>query len=363
MILLNSMRYKKILLLNLIPDTIGDNILLTPLPRIIKFNFPNSRVDLTISEGNKELFLHNPYIDNLIMFSELKDISKKKSKISKITKYFLMISHNISKLKKIKYDLGYILLPNFPLNVVLPKLAGIKQLIGFSYSGSILDFLLDKKITYRGIKETQDYERHFIESYFDLLRLTNLNWKKGDEVCELFLSLNELKEAENLLKNYKLEKQNYVCFQSGSKHNSWPVSRFRELAEKIIKKTKLKIVLHGSKGEYETNEKIAKISDRIINLSGLSLREKAANFHYAKFSVCNDSGLAHMSSAVGVKTIVLFGPHSPKHCSPKGKGKVYEIYKYHNKFPYVIRGSKEGIERINEISVNDVMKVINQLID
>jgi len=118
----------------------------------------------------------------------------------------------------------------------------------------------------------------------------------------------------------------------------------------------------GSPKEKQLNDLIKNNNSNIINLSGISLLETAAILKDAKYSICNDSGLAHLSSAVGTKTIVLFGPHHPNHCIPLGKGKVYPIFKYWDSIPNNIkRGSKEGLKRINNIKVNDVLKFIKVL--
>ena len=53
----------KILILNLIPNTIGDNLFLTPMFRILKKNYATSSLDVTVSSLNYELFENNKNID------------------------------------------------------------------------------------------------------------------------------------------------------------------------------------------------------------------------------------------------------------------------------------------------------------
>jgi ADP-heptose:LPS heptosyltransferase len=353
------MAESRILVLNLIPNTIGDNILVSPFLRILRKNYPNAIIDMTVSSLNHDLFLGNPDVDSLYKLEQLEKISDRKmNRLSKLGIYVDMIRKSKKQFKDKKYDLCFVLPPNFPLSILIPYLSNVKVIVGYTYGSSFLSFLLTKKTRYRGLA-TKDYERHFIESYFDLLRLCSLKWNKSDEVCKVYLSDKEKKEAMNLLKGLKVNPSNYICFQAGTKDNGWEISRFAEVASSLKKS----IILLGTKQEYDINQKITDVSDNAINLSGrLSLRMTAAILSYAKFSVCNDSGLAHLSSAVGTKTIVLYGPHSPKHCIPLGKGKVYPIYKYKGSTPYAKRGSKEGIERINAISVMDVLDVALGLI-
>jgi ADP-heptose:LPS heptosyltransferase len=357
------MPYKKILVLNLIPNTIGDNILLTPLISILKKKTRDAKIDFTVSSLNYPLFLNNPHLNKIFEIKELGNISeRKRHKWSKLLTYLKIVLKYKKIFSKEKYDLCLVLLPNFPLNILIPKLAGIKEIAGFTYRGAYLSFFLTKKTQYRGI-ETKDYERHFIESYLDILRILKINFTKKDIACELFLTKEEEKSFSKILETDKLTKGGYICFQAGSKGNSWDTDNFRKLAKYILDKYPFKIVLLGSKEEFELNKKISDIDKRIINsCSSLSLREKAFLLKNSLLSVCNDSGLAHMSSAVGAKTIVLFGPHSPKHSMPLGKGKVYPIYKFYKEFPYVKRTSPEGLIRINKISPEEVFTKVSEVI-
>lgn len=352
---------KKILLLNLIPNTIGDNILLSPMIKILRKHYPNSTIDLTISKANYDLFKYNPNLNNIYVIPELKEIgSRKKNKLTKIFIYFKLIKRLKNKFKN-KYDTCFVLLPNNPLNILIPKLAKIKNIYGYAYKGAIFSFLLTKKTEYKGIYDNKICTKHFMDHYLDLLKLIGIDYSKEDKSCEVFIGKKEHANALRILKEKNLKRKNYICFQAGSKSNGWPIDNFKELA-KILTDKGEKIVLMGSPKEKQLNDLIKNNNSNIINLSGISLLETAAILKDAKYSICNDSGLAHLSSAVGTKTIVLFGPHHPNHCIPLGKGKVYPIFKYWDSIPNNIkRGSKEGLKRINNIKVNDVLKFIKVL--
>jgi ADP-heptose:LPS heptosyltransferase len=191
------MKYKKALILNLIPNTIGDNIFLTPLISILKDNC--SIVDLTVSCANADIFHANPNILTLYEIPELKIISdRKKSRIYKAKTYLSMI-RKYSKLFRDKgYDICLVMMPNFPLNVLIPRLAGIKEIAGYSYNGAFLSFFLTKKAKYHGL-DTKDYEYHFLDTYLDILRAIGLKWDKSEEKCRLYLTGNEEKKYLKIL--------------------------------------------------------------------------------------------------------------------------------------------------------------------
>jgi ADP-heptose:LPS heptosyltransferase len=59
--------------------------------------------------------------------------------------------------------------------------------------------------------------------------------------------------------------------------------------------------------------------ENTVNLAGdLSLIETAAVLKHAAVFVGNDSGLAHLARALGIPTVVLFGPCDPQKWSLPG---------------------------------------------
>ncbi len=355
---------KKILLLNLIPNTIGDNILLTPLFSILKKKIKDVKIDVTVSSLNAELFFNNPNLNKIIIIDELKYIAdRKRARFSKFFIYLKILFKYSAIFKKEKYDTCFVLLPNFILNIFFPIFAGIKKKYGYTYKAANLSFILTKNTPYKGL-ETKDYERHFIESYLDLLRIADINFNKKEVVCDIFLTNKEERTFSKILKEKGLTKKKYICFQAGSKGNAWDVKNFIALSKQLLKRYPYKLVLLGSKSEHELNKQISDLDNKIINLCmNTSLREKAFLLKNSVLSVCNDSGLAHMSSTMGTRTIVLYGPTSPKHSIPFGRGKVYPIYKYYNEFPYLERCTPEGLMRINKIKPEEVFEKVKEILN
>jgi heptosyltransferase-2 len=344
----------RILVLNLIPNTIGDNVLLTSFLKLLKDNYPSSRITLTVSPLNSQIFWNNPCIDKLFEVEGLVDISKNIGKLKKGLIYLKMMYNLIRELGD--HDICFILLPNFPLNVLIPLFLGVKERVGYTYKWSFLSFLLTKKVKYRGL-ETGDYERHFVEAYIDLLRACDLKVEKP--VARIYLTDDEVEAAFKKLSDKGVVGE-FVCFHCGTKKNGWPIDRFGKVARWLRNKYGYSILLLGADSEFEFNQRI--VGDGIYNLCGeFNLREIICLLSKAKFSVCNDSGISHLSSAVGTSTVVLYGPHHPSHCKPIGPGKVYVVYKGFET-PYAKRGSEEGVRRINAIGVIDVMHTIEDLL-
>jgi len=104
----------------------------------------------------------------------------------------------------------------------------------------------------------------------------------------------------------------------------WPGARFVELADALTKKNgtfeNAKVAVFGGPGEEAlANPILDALGDQAVDFVGnLTITETAAFLKKCKVFVGNDSGLMHMSAALGVPTLGLFGPSMPEHYGPWG---------------------------------------------
>ena len=101
----------------------------------------------------------------------------------------------------------------------------------------------------------------------------------------------------------------------------WPIERFTELAERFcVNDPAAKIVLIAAPHEHKIVQPLVEsfTADKVINLLNYSydLGQTAACLKQCQLFIGNDSGLMHMSAAVGTPTIGLFGPSREENYSP-----------------------------------------------
>jgi heptosyltransferase-2 len=103
-----------------------------------------------------------------------------------------------------------------------------------------------------------------------------------------------------------------ICPVASFKNKRWPIEYYRELAELILQHTALSVVcLAGPQDNYV--DKLSVVSQnhpsRFHFMKGkLNLIETQPYLKAAKVVVGNDSGLNHMSEALGTPVITIFGP-------------------------------------------------------
>jgi ADP-heptose:LPS heptosyltransferase len=108
-------------------------------------------------------------------------------------------------------------------------------------------------------------------------------------------------------------------------HRRWMPDRYAELIRRILAGYNDVVVLvTGAPDEREAAERLAaQNAPRAASFAGhSSLIELPALYAHATLMVSNDSGPAHFSAAVGLPTIVLFGPETPKLYQPLGNSRA-----------------------------------------
>ena len=106
---------------------------------------------------------------------------------------------------------------------------------------------------------------------------------------------------------------------AGSVSKRWPLENFRELAIRIMQSGAQLMAVEGP-AEHGVSREMALglpgapvVAARILPLETL-----AAALSLCAAFVGNDSGIAHMAGALGVPSVVLFGPTSPEQWAPIG---------------------------------------------
>ena len=119
------------------------------------------------------------------------------------------------------------------------------------------------------------------------------------------LYLPKIKLPQNYAKN-----KFYVIVPGASADmKKWPVMFFSTLAEKIYRNTGWNGLICGTKNEYHLGEQILKTCTAPLeNIAGKTeLVELSGFLSQSQLIITNDTGTAHISSAVGTSTVCILG--------------------------------------------------------
>ncbi len=99
----------------------------------------------------------------------------------------------------------------------------------------------------------------------------------------------------------------------------WPEENFAELC-RMLSRHGYACVLVGTPNESARCKRVAALAPGATSLAGRTdIVTLAGLFAEAEMFVGNDSGAAHLSAAVGTKTVAIFGSTRPERTSPRGR--------------------------------------------
>ncbi|WP_280266076.1 glycosyltransferase family 9 protein [Nocardia wallacei] len=109
-----------------------------------------------------------------------------------------------------------------------------------------------------------------------------------------------------------------VHIGAGSPARRWPPERFAAVVRHLLVQGR-EVVLTGDEFEREIALNIAAragLPHRHVLAGQQNLVELSATVAEAALVVCGDTGVAHLATAFGTRTVLLFGPTSPNHSGP-----------------------------------------------
>ncbi len=238
------------------------------------------------------------------------------------------IESSTAKLKKQKYALAFTLPPSFSSAWFL-KRVGAKKRVG--YSGDARAWLLTSAI------KPSSQPPHRAQEYVDLFgepelramdfwpQAPNPEFKDDDGKPGVIKKFDSAKSWPGF-ERFKPPFKDYWVLAPGSMAESrrWSEDSFAALAALIQAETGLPGVIVGGPSE-------APLGQRLVSRGGLQLSDWTGQgaipsfseiFSNARFTVSNDSGLAHVAALLGSPTCVVWGAGNPKSTAPLGPGKV-----------------------------------------
>jgi heptosyltransferase II len=294
---------RRILLIRI--DRIGDVLLSTPAIKAVRQAYPNAHIAMMVRPYAGDIVDGNPHLDEVILYD--KDGGHKS--------VFATLKFAVG-LRKKRFDLAIILHPTNRSNII-PFLAGIPERVGYDKKGGIF---LTKKL-----KDTKHLgEKHEIEYSLDVLRAIGIEAKdralympvnsEDEKIIDRFFLLNDLDGTDTV-----------IAIHPGASCPSkrWPAYRFGRVADELIDRHKVKVVIIGGPADIKTvKEAETGMLHRPIVLSeDHSLGEVAAILKRCKIFISNDSGPVHIAVAVGTPVISIFGRLDPG-LSPKRWGSL-----------------------------------------
>ncbi len=287
---------------------IGDAVMQIPALRELRRIFPSAHITLHTRSWAQGIFTDAEFVDELLTFE------KGESKIKDALE-------QAKTLKEKKFDLA-VLFPNSFESALIAKLAGIPQ--RFGYAKDARGFLLTNAVE---IPEWKN-ERHEVFYYLNLVAEVEKKIVGAQTVLAKEPKIDLKVSAERRARAREILTESGVDFSrkivalgvgsTNSRAKRWSAESYAKLNDKLQNESNMNVILVGAKDELEvSNEVYEQSKNKPIILTGKTdLAEATAILSEIDLLVSNDMGLAHIASAVGTKTLVIFGPTNPQTTRP-----------------------------------------------
>ena len=277
---------------------IGDTLLSTPAIRAVRERYPLARITAHFNKKNMELFENNPHIDGIIPYCG----------------GYRKFLKTVMEFRRHKFDLALIFHGNEPQATPMAYLSGAMFIIKLPNT-SEYRFLLSNKDRF----QWEDFT-HGVEQRLKVAELA------GCRISDKHMVLPVLKEGksveESFLRNHNIQDSDTIVgFQVGASTVSrmWFPDRFTELGKRLVNSnSNVKIVITGSPQEHDYCKKIAdNIGERaIVSAGNIPLKYMPSLVKRFKVLFTGDTGIMHMSIAVGTPVVALFAAADAKRSGP-----------------------------------------------
>ncbi len=171
-----------------------------------------------------------------------------------------------------------------------------------------------------------------------------------------------IKKAANILEGLP---HPIVVFATASRgaHKIWPQENFAKLINYMYEKWKITPVLVGTEQERDIADGVLKgvVCRPRLNLAGeISLAELPALIAQSDMVVGNDSGVIHISAALGKPTVGIFGATNPIWYYPYNKFSKF-IYKKYPCSPCDIKTFCRDYKCMRAISPEEVLSIVGEM--
>ena len=307
---LPSKNYKHILWIR--PDSIGDNVLAASMLPHIRKKYKNAKITIVCQEHIAKLYEACPYADNIIALN--------KGRFLQNEQYYEEIRNS---LRTLKADLSL-------HSVYSRELAGDLLVIDCSKAeervaleGDTHNILANQKSKldklYTRLLPSKGKHKLELNRHRDFLRGLNIDVPSLKPM--IWTTVEDEEFAENFFEENSFRPEHTIALFAGAQQRQRLYDKYGESLSEFCKKNHLSVIALGAENDRDINQRnLDPIGVKTVNLSGkTTIRQVAAIMKRSRLTVGAETGLAHISCAVGTPNVILLGgghfgrfmPYSP----------------------------------------------------
>jgi ADP-heptose:LPS heptosyltransferase len=315
---------------------LGDVVMSLPALRAIREKFPHAKITVAVGKPGKELLNLAGFADEIL---EVDRVSLRDGptlvSIGRIAKF-------VATVRKQQFDFVIDLHSYYETNI-LGFLSGASHRLYSRRENRSLDFLGNFKPQPARERTTA----HLVDRYLELLKPLGIQDQPRTPVLRT-RNADDL-AVEALLKKEKAQSGELLAGifpGAGNVRRLWPLEKFAEVADHLIRNDRVRVVVFAGPEERELVPKMRSVFPaKTIFFDRLTIPQLASAQARLTLFISNDTGPAHIAAAVGTPVVVVMDRPEPNSYMPIGD---------QNRF---IGGPK-----ITEIHVADVYRAAHEIL-
>jgi len=326
---------QKILVIQFRP--FGDVLLATAYLEALKNRFPRAAIDFLVKKPFHEVLYRNPFISQVLAMERSSGIG-----------YLIDRLRLFRDVRNRDYDL------------VIDQQSGTGsgQVVLFSKAAYRLGWASSKWHWWYNLKAEKGPVRYRSAQNFDMLQPLGID--EGPHRLYYHIKPESMAYAKDWLDRRGLTPDDVIIVSPGSprEKKKWRSDNFASLVDKLLTATKMQVVLLCGPKEHADAKAVLERSRQACQLALSSDFNHAAAFlKHCRLLICNDGGLNHLSVALGVPSLAIFGNTPPEKWSPQG----CFPYHYHLHSPDRTARSSNHFGITPETAFQKVLAILSEL--
>lgn len=287
---------------------VGDTMMTFPALRELRRLLPDAHITLVTRPGTAGLLAEADFIDQILLSED---------------NGWRSLGPEIAKWRSGHFDLA-ILFPNSFQTALVAALARVPMRLG--YAAEARGFLLTQAVAQPEWRSSRHEVFYYLNLISRLETLINGTSPAISREPDYSLQVSPARTAtaiESLRHLGVTAERPLVALCPGSinsRAKRWPPDRYAAVGDRLIEELGAEVVLIGSPDEREVSIAVAlqMRNQPIIATGSGDLQETTAILSLVELLITNDTGPAHIASALGRPTLVIFGPTNPLTTRPFG---------------------------------------------
>jgi heptosyltransferase-2 len=286
-----------------VPNWLGDAVMALPALRELRRMFADARITLVARPSVAGLFDSEGLADEIIA------VGDHRTAIEAVRNFV----RDVWLIRRARFDLAVLLQNAFGASL-LAHAGGAKEVAGYATDGrrALLDLVVPFEQNYKLAHQVRYYLNITAEIERKLTGETRIDAETA--APRLHATENQRARARSILEEAGISADEMILAINPGATNSrakrWPAERFAATADRLAERNGFKTIIVGTPGDVEAaNQVAAQMRSSAAVLAGRTdVAQLKGVLACSSLMVSNDTGAAHVSAALGVPTVVIFGP-------------------------------------------------------